>query len=175
MVARLISTVIAAAALAAVAAGNAGATGITGTYATGSAYCWDSNRILVTPPVISPAANAPYSMVGGGQDVGYQAVLQRWANGRWNDVGPSHLYTRFAGYTYFGDELWLDTTTRTTTAGFYFVMTGLRGHFRVLYRLYWYVNGNVSGSLTALAWGHFDVRESTFGVPGATSYDWCLY
>src|SRR5512134_986276 len=98
MISRLVTFLVVAAAVAAVGASTAGATvwGVTGGYVTGSAYCWDDNRLMATTPLIYPAANAPLSFVGGGQDVGFQAVLQRWDGARWVNVRVSSLQTQFA-------------------------------------------------------------------------------
>jgi hypothetical protein len=123
-----------------------------------------------------PAANAPFSMVGGGQDVGFQPVLQRWNGTGWSNFIVGHLYTRFAGYTILGDETWLDKTTKTYVTGAVFFNLGTaHGYFRVVYRLYWYLNGQVSGSTTAVANGHFDNRADKVYVSGWSSYDWCRY
>jgi hypothetical protein len=155
--------------------GAATSSGTIGFYSTGSAYCWDSSRLEATPPSMLPAANAPISFVGGGQDVGYRAVLQRWGSAGWYDFRISSLQTQFAGYTIIDGSLWRDSATGTYSTGLPpFSMTGLHGYFRVVYRLYWFLNGKVSGYVQAEANGHFDVRQSTFGVPGARSYYWCI-
>ena len=166
---------VSVAALVAPAAGAA-TSNVIGGYTTGSGYCWDSTRMLATSPGMLPAANAPYSMVGGGQEVGFRAVLQRWSGSQWYDyiVGP--LQTRFAGYTILGDELWLNRSSNTYSNGtVYFSLGQAHGYFRVVYRLFWYLNGQVSGSTTALAYGHFDNRADKVYLSGWSTYDWCRY
>jgi hypothetical protein len=165
--------------LAALVAPTAGAANVIGGYVTGSGYCWDSTRILATSPGMTPAANAPFSMVGGGQEVGFRAVLQRWNSslGRWSDFVIGPLQTRFAGYTILGDELWLNRSNNTYSNGsvWFTLASATHGYFRVTYRLYWYLNGLVSGSTVAPAYGHFDNREDKYLVPGWSTYDWCRY
>ena len=153
------------------------ATNVPGPYVAGSGYCWDSNRILATSPGMTPASNAPWSMVGGGQEVGFRAVLQRYGNGQWSNyiIGP--LQKRFAGYTILGDELWLNTTDNTWSIGtVYFTVnnTGTQ-YLRVVYYYYWYINGAVSGSTSSVAWGHFETRADKANLQGWSSYDWCRY
>ena len=165
-----------AASVVALGAPVAGAANVIGPYTTGSGYCWDATRMIATAPGMTPAANAPYSMVGGGQDVGFQAVLQRWSGTKWYDYVVGPLQTRFAGYTVLGDELWLNRSKNTYGNGsVYFSMVGSQGYFRVVYRLFWYLGTQVSGSTTALAWGHFDFRDDKRLVPGWSTYDWCRY
>jgi hypothetical protein len=172
----IIAAVVAVSAAALVTPAAEAATNVVGPYNTGSGYCWDSTRILSTAPGMLPAANAPFSMVGGGQDVGFQPVLQRWNGTGWSNFIVGHLYTRFAGYTILGDETWLDKTTKTYVTGAVFFNLGTaHGYFRVVYRLYWYLNGQVSGSTTAVANGHFDNRADKVYVSGWSSYDWCRY
>jgi hypothetical protein len=171
-----VATAAAAVAALAVPAANATVPNVTGGYATGSGYCWDSTRMLATAPGMTPAPNAPFSMVGGGQDVGFQAVLQRWTGTQWANfiIGP--LQTRFAGYTVLGDEVWLNRSNNTYSNGsVMFSLGASHGYFRVVYRLYWYLSGQVSGSLTATAYGHFDTRPDKAYVAGWSSYDWCRY
>jgi hypothetical protein len=153
------------------------ASNVPGPYVAGSGYCWDSTHMVATPPGMTPAPNAPTSYVGGGQEVGFRAVLQRYSSGQWYDyiVGP--LQKRFAGYTVLGDELWLNTTDKTYSQGnVYFSVrnTGTQ-YFRVFYRMYWYINGAVSGSASSVAWGHFENRADKINVPGWSTYSWCRY
>jgi hypothetical protein len=172
----LAAVVASVAALAVPAADAATASNVIGPYVTGSGYCWDATRMLATAPGMTPASNAPYSMVGGGQDVGFQAVLQRWSGTQWYNyiVGP--LQTRFAGYTILGDELWLNRSNNTYANGSVMFSLGTaHGYFRVVYRLYWYLSGQVSGSTTAVAYGHFDNRADKVYVSGWSTYDWCRY
>jgi hypothetical protein len=130
---RLATTAALVLSLAALVAPGANAANVTGGYVTGSGYCWDSTRILATSPGMTPAANAPYSMVGGGQDVGFRAVLQRWNGSQWYDFVIGPLQTRFAGYTILGDELWLNRSDNTYSIGsvWFTLASTTHGYFRV--------------------------------------------
>jgi hypothetical protein len=157
--------------------GAATSSGIVGFYNTGSAYCHDG-KIHATPPSMLPAANAPWGPTGGGQLLGYRAVLQRLGSAGWYDYRTSNLQLRWAGsLLIFDGQLWTDHTTGIESTGLDpFNMTGLHGYFRVVYRMAWYLNGQVTGWVwNADAYGHFDDRQSTFSLPGARSYYWCLY
>jgi hypothetical protein len=147
-----------------------------GGYVAGSGYCWDSTRILATPPGMLPAANAPVSYVGGGQQVGFRAILQRWNGSQWYDISTGPLLTRFAGYTILGDETWFNNSTRTNVQGnTMFSLNGTTGYLRVTYKMFWYINGAVSGQIATLAYGHFDNRADKVNVAGWSTYDWCRY
>jgi hypothetical protein len=147
-------------------------------YVAGSGYCWNSNQIVATAPGMTPGVTAPWSMVGGGQQVGFRAVLQRWnsSTGKWYDESTGPLLTRFAGYTVLGGETWFNTTTRMDVQGnTVFNLNGTTGYLRVTYRMYWYVDGKVTEQVATLAYGHFDNRDDKVNVAGWSTYDWCRY
>jgi hypothetical protein len=158
-----------------------------GAYNTGAAHCWDSNTIVAFAPGMTPAANFySGSVVGGGQDVGFRVVLQRWnpSTGRWSDLVAGPWFGRTASYVVLGQgaEPWTfyDPVSRTNRISWdgntYITMNGSTGYFRVTYDLYWYTNGKVSGSvLRAPADGHRDNRDDKVYVSGWSSFDWCRY
>lgn len=173
---RLAILAVLALSLAVIAAPTADAATNVGGYVAGSGYCWNSTQILATAPGMTPAANAPVSYVGGGQQVGFRAVLQRWSGSQWYDISTGPLLTRFAGYTVLGGETWLNTSTKVNVQGnTMFTLNGTTGYFRVTYKMYWYINGAVSGQVATLAYGHFDNRADKVYVAGWSSYDWCRY
>jgi hypothetical protein len=164
-----------------------------GTYVTGSSYC-NPGQILATAPGMTIADNwwpAGADLVtGGGQEIGFRVVLQKWApptatySGHWYDLVAGPWFGRTASYVVLGQgaEPWtvydpVSKTTKTSWDGnTYIAMNAATGYFRVRYDMYWYMNGKVSGSaLRQPANGNWDNRDDKVYLSGWASYEWCRY
>lgn len=179
---RLLITTVAAVtamvALAVAASPAAAASGAIGGYRTGSGYCWDNtnggygNRILATSPVMDPAYTG--SIVGGSQLTGFRVTLQRWTGSTWAASQVSALKVRYQSWGFWADE-WYDGATGALVSGLTQFRITTTGYYRLVYDLYWYTNGHVSGHDAALAWGMRDDRPSSVTTTGWSYVDWCRY
>jgi hypothetical protein len=176
---RLLSLVVAMAALvAAVSPVARGESWMSEYVAAGAATC-RTNGIFVDAPFIKPKF-VDYGMyVGGSQWTTFQSVLQRWDGRAWVDVYPSEWFHFESSYAQVdGDKFWyLDASQRWqyTTQGQTLPMAGRHGYFRYRLRVLWWdkYRGVFYGEESLVSQGMFDER----GIDDRLyrSRDWCYY
>jgi hypothetical protein len=150
---------------------------VTGPFRAGAAYCVDNNtfvngwgnRILATSPQIDAAQIN--GIVGGGQLVGFRAVLEVWNGQRWVTSQRSPLKVHDQGPWSFYSEVWYDFSTGAQVSGLYPFPITTRGYYRVGYDLYWFGDNRViTGYVAAISDGLYDYRRDP-----PVLVNWCQY
>jgi hypothetical protein len=151
------------------------AANVTASYRAGAAYCVDNsfvsgwgNRILTTSPQIDAAQ---FGIVGGGQLVGFQVVLEVWNGQRWVTSQRSPVKVHNQGPWGFYSDVWYDFYTGAQVNGMYPFLITNKGSYRVGYDLFWFGDNRVvTGYAATVSDGLYDYRRDP-----PVLVNWCQY